>query len=167
MPPRPAPRPVPVRAPVPAAAPSLPVFRTIAETAQLAHELLDVLQRESQALGVMKLEAPSGFAEAKNRLIAAYAYKLEELREAEMAPEAEPALAELRRLNDEVLATARKNAALLEGAMNGNRRLLEIMVKVVGQQRAPATVGYGRIGNRAAPPRKAGSAGSMMITRSL
>ena len=187
MPPRPAPRPVPrpvprpapqhsaaraaavpavVAVPVSAAAP-LPIQQTIAETATLARELLDVLRREAQALATMKLEAPTGFAEAKNRLIAAYAYKLEELREVDMAPAAEPALGELRHLNDEVLAAARQNAAVLEGAMAGNKRLLEIVVKAAGQQRAPATVGYGRIGNRAVAPRHSGAAGSLMITRNL
>ncbi|MEI6558965.1 MAG: hypothetical protein WCO00_11210 [Rhodospirillaceae bacterium] len=144
-----------------------PILAIIASAADLARELLEVLQREAQALATMRLEAPSGFTEIKNRLVVAYGYKLEELQEAPMAAEAEAALAELKTLNAAVMSAARTNAAALEGAMEGNRRLLEIVVKAVEQQRAPATVGYGRVGNRAAPPRRAQSSASMMITRNL
>ena len=115
----------------------------------------------------MRLKAPTGFAEAKNRLVVAYSYKLEELQEAVMAPEAKGALAELKALNAEVMAAARRNAAALEGALEGNRRLLDIVIETMNQQRPPATVGYSRVGNRAAPPRRSPASSSMMITRSL
>ena len=143
------------------------ILAVIASAADLARELLDVLQRESQALATMKLVAPAGFAGIKNQLVVAYRYKLEELQEVPMVPEAEPALAELKALNTEVMAAARHNAAALEGALEGNRRLLEIVVKAMDQQRVPATVGYSRVGNRAAPPRHSPASSSVMITRNL
>ena len=157
------PPPLPPEDPVPEA----PILRVIAATAALARELLDTLNREAQALAAMKLTAPRGFAEAKTRLVAAYGYKLEELREATMVPEAEAALAELRVLNDELMMAARHNAAAIEGAMDGNRRLLDLVVKAVSDKRAPTTVGYGRVGNRATAPRGTGPSVSMMITKSL
>ncbi|MEI6987416.1 MAG: hypothetical protein WCK65_14935 [Rhodospirillaceae bacterium] len=144
-----------------------PILGVIAESADLARSLLDVLLREAEALGAMKLKAPTGFAEVKTRLIAAYAFKLEELREVPMVPAAESALAELRVLNDRVMDAARHNAAALEGAIEANKRLLEIVVKAVGEQSAPPTVGYGRIGNRSAVLRQGGPGVSMMITRKL
>ena len=143
-----------------------PIHAILASAADLARELLEVLDNEGEALAAMKLEAPAGFAETKSRLVVAYRYKLEELQEAPMVPEAGAALAELKTLNADVMAAARRHAAALEGALEGNRRLLEIVVKAVEKQRPPATVGYGRVGNRAAPPRRAPAA-SVMITRSL
>ena len=103
-----------------------PILDVIAETTDLARQLLNVLRREAEALTAMKLKAPGGFTEAKTRLISAYAYKLEELRDTPMVPAAEPALADLRVLNDEVMAAATHNAAveirfirsLLESAAN-------------------------------------------------
>ena len=109
----------------PNSAAEAPILAIVASAAQLAHELLDVLRREGEALAAMRLKAPTGFAEAKNRLVVAYSYKLEELQEAVMAPEAKGALAELKALNAEVMAAARRNAAALEGALEGNRRLLD------------------------------------------
>ena len=144
-----------------------PIFAIIASAVDLAHELLDVLRREGEALAAMRLEAPTGFAETKNRLVVAYRYKLEELQESPLVPGADAALAELKALNPEVMAAARTNAAALEGAMEGNRRLLEIVVKAMDQQRAPATVGYGRVGNRATAPRRSPASSSVLITRNL
>ena len=144
-----------------------PIFAIIASAVDLAHELLDVLRREGEALAAMRLEAPTGFAETKNRLVVAYRYKLEELQESPLVPGADAALAELKALNTEVMAAARTNAAALEGAMEGNRRLLEIVVKAMDQQRAPATVGYGRVGNRATAPRRSPASSSVLITRNL
>ena len=146
--------------------PPAPILAIVAETSAIARELLDVLQRESAALGAMRLQAPTGFAEIKNRLVVAYRYKLEELQEAASAPEAKPALDELKALNTEVMAAARHNAAVLEGALNGNHRLIDLLIKAAERRRGPTTVGYGRVGNRAAPPR-AGTATSVMITRRL
>ena len=144
-----------------------PIYAIIASAVDLAHELLDVLRREGEALAAMCLEAPTGFAEIKNRLVVAYRYKLEELQESPLVPGAETALAELKSLNIEVMAAARTNAAALEGAMEGNRRLLEIVVKAMDQQRAPATVGYGRVGNRATAPRRSPASTSVMLARRL
>lgn len=164
--PRPLPQPRVVARPIPEAPPS-PTLGVIADTADLARELLDVLNREAAALTAMKLQAPTGYAEAKTRLIAAYTVKLEELREQPRGPEAEEAIAALRALNEAVLDAARRNAAMLQGAMDGNRRMIEIVVKAVERERAPATVGYGRLGNRATAPRFNDRAAPMMITRNL
>ncbi len=148
--------------------PSSPqILTVIGETADLARELLGVLNREADALATMRLKAPTGFAEAKTRLIAAYAYKLEELREAPMMPAAEPALAELKALNEQVMAAAKHNAAVLAGAMDANRRLIDLVIKAASQQAAQTTVGYSRIGNRAKAPKASERATSVLITRKL
>ncbi len=144
-----------------------PVLGIIASAIELARELLDVLRRESEALAVMRLEAPTGFIEAKNRMVVAYRYKLEELQEAVLGPEAEPELLQLKEINQAVMAAARHNAAALEGAIEGNQRLLDIIVKAMDEQRTPATVGYSRLGNRAAPPKRSPASASVMITRKL
>lgn len=144
-----------------------PVLGIIASAIDLAQELLEVLERESQALAVMRLEAPTGFMEAKNRLVVAYRYKLEELQEAVIVPAAGPELAKLKEINEAVMAAARHNAAALEGAIEGNQRLLDLIVKAMDQQRAPVTVGYSRLGNRAAPPKRSPASASVMITRRL
>jgi flagellar biosynthesis/type III secretory pathway chaperone len=143
-----------------------PITQLIADTSALAQDLLDILRRESEALASQRLMASTGFVEAKTRLISAYASKMEELREATMVAEAEPALAELRALNARVLESARANAAALQGAMDAGNRLLEIVVKSVNRQRAPATVGYGRLGNRPSP-RTSGRTTPMMVTKRL
>lgn len=153
--------------PSPRPAAEAPILAIVASAVRLAHELLEVLRREGEALAAMRLEAPTGFADAKNRLVVAYSYKLEELQEAPPAPGAETALAELKALNAEVMAAARRNAAALEGALEGNRRLLDIVITAMNQSRTPATVGYSRVGNRAAPPRRSNASSSMMITRNL
>ncbi len=149
------------------AASEAPILRIVASATDLARELLEVLRREGEALAAMRLEAPTGFAEIKNRLAVAYGYKLEELQEVPVTPEAEAALVELKALNTAVMTAARANAAALEGAIDGNRRLLEIVITAVDKQRAPATVGYSRVGNRAALPRRSPASASVMITRSL
>ena len=61
--------------------PPAPILTVASEATAIARELLDVLQRESAALAAMRLQAPTGFAEIKNRLVVAYRYKLEELQE--------------------------------------------------------------------------------------
>ena len=144
-----------------------PIFPIIAGAVNLARELLDVLHREREAIASMRLEAPTGFAEIKSRLVVAYRYKLEELQESSLAPGSEAALAELRALNTKVMDAARTNAAALEGAIEGNQRLLEIVILAVSKQKAPATVGYGRTGNRSTAPRRSPTPTSVMITRSL
>ena len=146
--------------------PPAPILTVASEATAIARELLDVLQRESAALAAMRLQAPTGFAEIKNRLVVAYRYKLEELQEAAQVPEAKAALDELKAINVEVMAAARHNAAVLEGALDGNRRLIDLLIKAAERRRGPTTVGYGRVGNRAAPPRP-GAATSVMITRRL
>jgi flagellar biosynthesis/type III secretory pathway chaperone len=145
----------------------IPILAAIAETADLARELLNVLTQEAEALSRMRLKAPTGFAEAKTRLVAAYAYKLEELREVPMDPAAEPALAELRVLNDEVMVAAKHNAAVLAGVMDANRRLIDLVIKAASQQSMPASTGYGRIGNRAKAPKPSDRGNSVLITRKL
>jgi flagellar biosynthesis/type III secretory pathway chaperone len=147
--------------------PQPPILATITETLDLARELLQVLNKESEALAAMRLKAPVGFAEAKSRLIAAYSYKLEELRAATMQPEAEPALAELRALNDEVMAAAQHNAAMLSGAMDANRRVIDLVIKAARQQSMPPSSGYSRVGNRAQAPKTSDRATSVLITRKL
>ncbi len=144
-----------------------PILTAITETSDLARELLAVLTAETEALTKMCSKVPAGFAEAKTRLVAAYSYKLEELRDAVMVPDAEPALAELRRLNDQVMATAKHNAAVLAGAMDANRRLIDLVIKAARQQAAPPSSGYSRIGNRAQAPKTSDRATSVLITRKL
>ncbi len=142
-----------------------PILDVIAETTDLARQLLNVLRREAEALTAMKLKAPGGFTEAKTRLISAYAYKLEELRDTPMVPAAEPALADLRVLNDEVMAAATHNAAVLQGAMNANRQLIDLVVKAAAQHAKPTPGGYGRIGNRPTAPKSGDRASPVMMTR--
>ncbi len=148
-------------------APEAPIFAIIASATDLACELLDVLCREAEALAAMRLEAPKGFAETKNRLVVAYSYVLEELQETPLAPGTDAALARLKALNTDVMTAARSNAAALEGALEANRRMLDIVIKAMDRQRAPTTVGYGRVGNRSASPRRTPASASVLMTRTL
>lgn len=86
-----------------------------------------------------------------------------------MTAEAEPALTELRALNNEVMAAAKHNAAVLAGAMDANRRLIDLVIKAATHQATTqASAGYGRIGNRAKAPKASERAtSSVLITRKL
>ncbi len=143
------------------------ILGVIESATEITRELLVALRHESQALAAMRLTAPVGFAEAKGRLVIAYQYKLEELRECPMVPEAETALATLKELNVEVMAAARTNAAVLQGAITGSTRLLEIVIKAMAQRQPPPAVGYSRVGNHATLPRRSATSGSVMFTRRL
>jgi len=117
--------------------------RAIAGAAVLAHALIDLLRREAKAISAMTLatpvgfmdaptgfaEAPTGFAEAKDRLIGIYGAKIEMVRQLPERPETMAALGELRMLNAEVLTSAQRNAAQLQGAMDANRLLLAAMAQ--------------------------------------
>ncbi|MEI7605942.1 MAG: hypothetical protein WCJ64_01025 [Rhodospirillaceae bacterium] len=103
--------------------------RTIAGASILAHALIDVLRREARAIAAMTFDAPTGFIEAKERLIAAYAVKMQEVLALPEIPETMAALEELNMLNAEVLVSARRNAAQLQGAMDGNRMVLATIAR--------------------------------------
>ena len=103
--------------------------RTIAGASVLAHALIDLLRREGRAIAAMTFEAPTGFIEAKERLIATYAAKMQEVLALPEIPETMAALGELNMLNAEVLTSARRNAAQLQGAMDGNRMVLATMAR--------------------------------------
>ena len=104
-------------------------IRSIAGASVLARTLIDILRREARAIASMAFEAPTGFIEAKDRLIAAYSAKVTEVSKIPEVPETLGALTELRMLNAEVLVSARRNAAQLEGAMEGSRQLLASMAQ--------------------------------------
>ncbi|MEI8393967.1 MAG: hypothetical protein WCF85_04470 [Rhodospirillaceae bacterium] len=143
------------------------IMETIADTTDIGRQLFDALEREAAALAAMKHhQPPTGFAEVKIKLITAYSHKMEELRDATIGPEAKEALSELKKLNEQVLTAARRNAAALEGALKANQLMLDIVVKSVESHRRPATVGYGRTGARPSA-RNSGTATSLMITRNL
>ena len=101
--------------------------RAIAGASVLARTLIDILRREERAIAAMAFDVPTGFIEAKDRLIAAYSAKITEVSKLPEAPETLAALDELRMLNAEVLVSARRNAAQLEGAMEGSRQLIAYM----------------------------------------
>ena len=103
--------------------------RTIAGASVLARTLIDILRREERAIAAMTFEAPTGFIEAKDRLIAAYSAKIAEVAKLREVPETLNAFSELRMLNAEVLVSARRNASQLEGAMACNRQLLACMAE--------------------------------------
>jgi flagellar biosynthesis/type III secretory pathway chaperone len=132
----------------------------LAETLELAQALLGVLERENAALAATKFGEVGQLVEAKNRLIGAYGFKLEEIRDSAMTADAEPVLAELRRLNEQVLRMAEANAAALQGAIEGNQQVLDLILRAAGQQ-APVPAGYGRSGAKVAG-RAAGYPPSMM-----
>ena len=114
----------------------------IAAAIKAARALLGVLQREAKALAAMKIHAPTGYAEAKTRLTAAYADSLRVLAASGLAPEDEPALAALIEVNTELKAAAIHNTALLQGAIDANRRLIEIMAQAMARRPAPVAAWY-------------------------
>lgn len=127
----------------------------IADAIKAARALLAVLQREAKALAAMKIHAPTGFAEAKTRLTATYAESLRALAAAGLAPEEEPALAELVAVNAELKAAALHNTALLQGAIDANRRMIAILANAQALRRAPVSAWYAHRRQRAATPTKA------------
>ena len=142
-----------MNAPVALAAPAT-ILGGIEDSASLARELLDVLRRESSALSAMPLSPPTEFAQTMGRLVVAYRYKLTELKDAPMVPEAKAPLDELKNLNTEVMAAARTNSATLQGAIDGNRRFLEIVIAATTRPHPAGEISYGRVGDRAALPRR-------------
>jgi hypothetical protein len=114
----------------------------LTEAAELARALMDVFQSETKALATLELTAISQFTAKKRRLIAAYLIKLEDLREAPPLPASDPALVALRALNVQVLDMARKNAALLKGAITGTRRVLNVAVMTAAAARKPTPIRY-------------------------
>ena len=111
--------------------------RIIGETIGVARVLLDMLTEEAAALVSMKHGAPTGFAEAKHRLSFIYAGKLQELKDTGALRTLEPALGELLSLNQSVREAAQRNADLLQGAMEANRRLIVIMAMAYATAPAP------------------------------
>jgi len=114
--------------------------RIIDETIAIARVLLDLLHEEARALAAMKIDAPTGFAEAKHRLSLAYAGKLKELKDSGALRTAEPVLGDLLALNEAVRDAARRNAAQLQGAMEANRRLIAIMRQAADRPAMPIAI---------------------------
>ena len=99
-------------------------IRVINGASVLACALIDVLRREAKVIAAKPFEVPTTFIDAKIDLIARYTEKVKAVNEIAEVPETFGAFEELRMLNTEVLTSARRNAAQIQGAIEGNRILL-------------------------------------------
>ncbi len=114
----------------------------LADTIALARSLQDALSRESAAVAAMDVRHLAGFTAVKKVLIAAYLVKLEEIRESAAALAGEPALTELRTLNASVMTLARRNGALLRGAIDATRSIIDVAMAARFPPRTPPAITY-------------------------
>ena len=140
-------------------APAAPRFDR-PEAVTLAGLLLDVLRQESAALAAGNFTGLPGFTTTKKRLVTAYAVKLDQLHET--APGAAVAdgapLGVLQALNAEIVATARRNAAFLKGAIEGTRRVIGVVMRAHVPPRPPGSATYRANGTWSGSGRRWGTA---------
>jgi len=148
------------------------LLEIVGRAQELMANLITTLADEVGAVSTMGRDAPSGFAEAKTRFSAALQITLEELGQVSADDRAHPtASAALKALEEDfriLREAANHNAAALQGAIDANRMMLDLIAETARTQQ-PRTAGYGRTGAAASGGGAYRSPGAqpVMLTRKL